>query len=260
MPTAMRVDAVRAGWEFPEYQWLLRESKEGRINLDEYRENIEYIERNLSPFFRNPAFPLSSVMELYIDDKGSNEILEMAFHGLPDYSLNWFRMGQCVRVTLEKLARGQGDKSGIEVIAIDSLMARAGINDSERREILLLLTHAVGNIIENTSKYPMAVQRLDNKLQEIAAKQDRPIMKPNIWINGSFYLLALLAIIASVRVISGQIAPYWIAVVLVGGIFSILTIGVLALRSSDQMSDKSFTANVRLILNSLPIIGRLIGK
>jgi hypothetical protein len=253
-----RVDAVRAGIEFPGYIEMLRLCADASNVAEACSTELKLIRQSLNHVFQNPAFPLEAVEAEYLAGNGSNEVLRKAFHGLPSYVLDWFRVGQVSMVALHERLSGMNDQSDFDLQAVENHLARAGVPQADRAKALITFAQIVslGFLGKNLAS---EFHRFDNQLQSLAAQQDKPIMKPNIWINGSFFLVALLAIIVAIRVLTGQLSPIWIAVVLVGGIVAVIAIGVLALRSNDQITDKTFLEALRMVFRSLPLVGRLVG-
>lgn len=255
MDEVSRVDAVRAGIEFPEYVELMRARVRDPVATERYEAELPVIRSNLDRVFRNPAFALDAAVADYLACEGSNETLRKAFHGLPAFVMDWFRIGQVAIVALRSRIGGVAEPFDMDVKAVDNHLARGGVGERDRERLLARMQMIIAAAGFGRREADL-LHEFDNALQSLAAQQDKPVMKPNIWINGSFFLAALVAIFAAVRVLSGQLAPYWLAIVFVGGIVAISAIGVLALRANDQLTDKSFAQCLKLIFGALPLIGR----
>lgn len=80
-----RLDSVKAGWVFNAYVYE---------HIPPGSPMYAAAETELKKVFLNPAFNLEQVKKKYQEGKGSNEILSIAFHGLEQYVLEWFRVGQ----------------------------------------------------------------------------------------------------------------------------------------------------------------------
>lgn len=234
---------------------MLRLMSEIGPEAERYKPELDILRHNLSLVFRNPTYPLAMVESEYLAGRGSNEVLDKAFYGQPPFVRDWFRVGQVSVVALEGRARGLVDPLGVDLLAIENHLVRGGVPERDRRRLMETF-HGVCAASARSGARVHFFQIFDNQLQQLAAEQDKPIMKPNIWVNGSFFLVALLSIFVAIRVLSGEIAPIWIALVFVGGILAVLTIGILALRANDQFSDKTFLQALGMVLRSLPLIGR----
>ena len=254
-----RLDAVRAGVEFPGFIEVLRRLPDMGAEAEIYTASLAVLRHNLSQVFQNPSYPLDTAAAEYLANRGSNEVLDKAFHGLPAYIRDWFRVGQVAVVALEARSRGIIEPDDVDVMALDNQLTRGGVPESDRRKLIALF-HLVSTAAFTGGDKARLFSQFDNQLQQLAAQQDKPIMKPNIWLNGSFFLVALLSIFVAIRVLSGQLAPIWIAVVFVGGILAVLTIGILALRANEQINDQTFLQSLQMVLQSLPLIGRVVRK
>lgn len=72
------------------------------------------------------------------------------------------------------------------------------------------------------------------------------------WVSGSFYLLALLLVLATLAVIA-NVVPIWILpAVIVGGLLGLSLIGTLQLRQDRRLSEEGFLRLIWLTLRQLP--------
>jgi hypothetical protein len=74
------------------------------------------------------------------------------------------------------------------------------------------------------------------------------------WVSGSFYLLALLLVLATLAVIA-NVVPIWILpAVIVGGLLGLSLIGTLQLRQDRRLSEEGFLRLMWLTLRQLPLV------
>jgi hypothetical protein len=72
------------------------------------------------------------------------------------------------------------------------------------------------------------------------------------WVSGSFYLVAILAIL-SVLLAAGAILPWWVVpLVVVGGVVGVALVGALQLRQDARLSQESFLRLMSVALSHLP--------
>lgn len=77
------------------------------------------------------------------------------------------------------------------------------------------------------------------------------------WVSGSFYLLALVALL-SVLLVAGAVLPIWvIPLVIIGGLVGVSAVGALQLRQDERLSEKGFVELMRMTLAKLPLLMRL---
>jgi hypothetical protein len=245
-----RLDSVKAGWEFPGYVAVLQEL-DARTPADRevMLQGLQPVRRNLERVFRNPTFPLDAAVAEYQAGRGSNEVLDKAFYGLPDYVLLWFRLGQSVIVSAH-------NHHPLGTLIADGHLASLGIEADERHEITAHL-----NAINHS---PMLVGmehlvKVDHLIRSIASREDQRIMKTNPWISGSFWLFSLITVVVVIRVIVGQsLNPWWIPVVITGGLLATILIGILTLRTNQQLKEAAFVQLIGMVLHALPVFGRLV--
>jgi hypothetical protein len=255
-----RLDAVKAGWEFPGYVGALKMMEEAPQNFGtEFAAEVNFLKRNLERVFQNPAFPLSRAVEEYKLGRGSNEVLKTAFFGLPDYIFLWFRVGQTCVSAADQISRagpGRDPSVDLVLVAVSGNLAAAGIPRQKREHILNLIRRLAECHDKTGFEYIEIVRDLDATLLSCAIEEDRKIMRPNPWLAGSFYLFSIISVIVCLRVVAGPLHPIWIPIVVISGILSVTLIGVMTLRTNEQLKDRPFVELVRLVISSLP---RLIG-
>jgi Flp pilus assembly protein TadB len=73
-------------------------------------------------------------------------------------------------------------------------------------------------------------------------------------VSGSFYLLALVAILA-LLLVAGAVLPVWaLPVVVIGGLLGVAVIGALQLRQDERLSQKNFMELMVMTLARLPLL------
>jgi hypothetical protein len=86
-----------------------------------------------------------------------------------------------------------------------------------------------------------------------------PPLRPNIWVNGSFFLILFIVVIVALLAVSNFVS--WLAIpgVIIGAILTFIVVGVLILRSNNQLKDASLRELIDMTLRSLPLI-KTLGK
>ncbi len=82
-----------------------------------------------------------------------------------------------------------------------------------------------------------------------------PVRKSNPWISGSFYLVALLIIMAFLLVVGRVVSVVVIPFVIIGGVVAVAIVGALQLRNDSRLSQKNFIELMALSFRQLPFIG-----
>jgi hypothetical protein len=80
------------------------------------------------------------------------------------------------------------------------------------------------------------------------------------WASGSFYLVAILALILVIRIAFGQISPWWLPVTLLFGILAASVIGAFQLGHDEKLSEAGFLQLMGMVFKNLPLIRLLIPK
>ncbi|MBO8190049.1 hypothetical protein [Streptomyces spirodelae] len=88
------------------------------------------------------------------------------------------------------------------------------------------------------------------------ANQGATAQRRGPWLSGSFYLVAIIAIIVAMIGISRLTSPWAVPIVVVGSLFGIGTIGAMQLRHDDRLSEQRFVELVKLTYLNLPSILR----
>lgn len=86
-----------------------------------------------------------------------------------------------------------------------------------------------------------------------------PSVRPNIWINGSFFLTLFVVVIAALLAVSNFVS--WLAIpsVVIGVILIVIVVGVLTLRGNDQLRDASLVELIEMTFRNLPLI-KMLGR
>ena len=80
------------------------------------------------------------------------------------------------------------------------------------------------------------------------------------WATGSFYLLAVLLLIALLLVVGKTLSVWVLPVIIVGGLLLVTVIGALQLRHDAKLGEKNFIVLMGLVFKQLPLIGKFSGK
>lgn len=93
-------------------------------------------------------------------------------------------------------------------------------------------------------------------LSEVASTTKVSPSRNNVWVNGSFYLVAVLVIFAGIGILANLVAPIVLPVAVVGGVLLVSIIGALQLRNDERLSDASFLELMGVALSRLPSLER----
>jgi internalin A len=85
----------------------------------------------------------------------------------------------------------------------------------------------------------------------------KPAAGSNPWISGSFYLFALVVILAVLMVAGNVLSPWWLPVTILGGLLLVTVVGALQLRNDDKLTDRRFIQLMRLAFHQIPLLGNL---
>lgn len=77
------------------------------------------------------------------------------------------------------------------------------------------------------------------------------------WGSGSFYLLALVVVIASLAAVGKLLAVWILPIMIIGGLLLVTVIGALQMKQDERLSDKTFLSLMTLAFQQLPLLGRL---
>jgi hypothetical protein len=96
--------------------------------------------------------------------------------------------------------------------------------------------------------------------QRSAADSKGPSMPRNPWIPGLFYLFVLLAVLITLRYITGPLGPWILPVLIVGGLLAVSVIGAFTLRNQELLKEKNFLELMFVALRYLPVVGTLLNR
>lgn len=145
-----------------------------------------------------------------------------------------------------------------QMVEVRSLLDDSGLSrqEGEQRE--------AGSVVFNGPIASIVIQQPKEATIE-SNSEGRPVMEKrtsisvkSAWANGSFYLVAFLALISVIGYFAGQLPVYSIAIVLVAGSFGVLLVGALQLRQDERLSETGFLDLARMVLKQLPLLGNLL--
>jgi len=101
-----------------------------------------------------------------------------------------------------------------------------------------------------------ALSEFQKLTQQIATAHDIAAgkIRSNAWVNGSFYLVAMLAIIALLAGVATTIKLVLVPIIIVGGLLAVTTIGAFQLTNDGTLSQENFLSLMRLTFEQLPIL------
>ena len=85
-------------------------------------------------------------------------------------------------------------------------------------------------------------------------KTKAPTPVNNAWVNGSFYLVAVVVVLALIAYISKQIAWYALPIVLIAGLLLVGVVGALQLKNDKLLKDESFVQLMIETYKRLPLL------
>jgi len=77
------------------------------------------------------------------------------------------------------------------------------------------------------------------------------------WIPGMFYLFVLIAVMLTVRFVTGPLGPWLLPVLIVGALLAVAVIGAFTLRNQQLLKEKNFIQLMVVSLQYLPLIRNL---
>ena len=80
------------------------------------------------------------------------------------------------------------------------------------------------------------------------------------WLSGSFYLAAIVVLVALFLVVAQIASPWLFPLVVIAGILALSVVGALQLRQDSNLSETSFIKLMALALRQLPLIRRDSGR
>ncbi|MEY2563641.1 MAG: hypothetical protein QOH88_1834 [Verrucomicrobiota bacterium] len=99
-------------------------------------------------------------------------------------------------------------------------------------------------------------------IEEHTMKPDKSteVRASNPWISGSFYLLLLVVVFAVLLAASRILSPWWLPLLILGGLLLISVVGALQLRNDDRLTDASFVKLIQLAFKQIPFLGKLASR
>ncbi len=82
----------------------------------------------------------------------------------------------------------------------------------------------------------------------------------NPWIPGLFYLFVLVAVLLTLRFITGPLVPVVLPLLIVGGLLAVAIVGAFTLRNQELLKEKTFLELMIVSLSYLPVVGSLLSR
>ena len=108
-------------------------------------------------------------------------------------------------------------------------------------------------ILSDEASVASSAQDLQKRMVSAMPKAP-PTRAPNPWISGSFYLFALLAVLATLLTAARILPVPVLPVVIIGGILGVMVVGAFQLKNDDRLKDEPFVRLMVLTLQSLPLL------
>jgi internalin A len=105
----------------------------------------------------------------------------------------------------------------------------------------------------------LMIGHVDNFYNESAmrpSKSTSPSVN-NPWIAGSFYLFTAVVLIFLLMVAGKVLSPWWLPVLILGGLLLITVIGALQLKNDERIKEQSFLKLMKLTFQQIPFLGKL---
>jgi hypothetical protein len=114
------------------------------------------------------------------------------------------------------------------------------------------------SVMKQVNTYEDALREAQDLAQQLAAANKTAaaatMLRHNAWVNGSFYLVAMLSVLALLAAISTVVKLVLLPVLIIGGILAVTVIGALQLRNDDQLSQENFISLMGLTFRELPLV------
>jgi hypothetical protein len=110
-----------------------------------------------------------------------------------------------------------------------------------------------GTTIEVQGENASEVEEVSRKLTQDAHER-YAARRVGPWVSGSFYLLALLLVLAMLAIIANVVALWVLPAVIIGGLIGPSVVGALQLRHDEGLSEQGFLKLMGLTLRQLPLI------
>ncbi|MBI5684947.1 MAG: hypothetical protein HZC54_07690 [Verrucomicrobia bacterium] len=96
----------------------------------------------------------------------------------------------------------------------------------------------------------------------IPAKQQKENGMPTVnpWRSGSFYLFAIVVIMAVLAVMGEMLNAWILPLLILGGVLLVTIIGAFQLRNDRNIEEKNFLTLMKLAFQKMPLLGKLLSK
>jgi internalin A len=101
------------------------------------------------------------------------------------------------------------------------------------------------------------VDRLYIENKPLIQEKTMKVRSNNPWVSGSFYLLVVIVVFAVLLAVGRLLSPWWLPVLIVGGLLLVTVVGAFQLKNDDKLADASFLKLLQLAFKQLPLIGRV---
>ena len=105
------------------------------------------------------------------------------------------------------------------------------------------------------------IGRVDHFYNEPAMRPSKSTTPPanNPWISGSFYLFTAVVVFALLMAAGKVLSPWWLPVLILGGLLLITVIGALQLKNDERIEEQSFLKLMKMAFQQIPFLGKLAG-
>ena len=117
-------------------------------------------------------------------------------------------------------------------------------------------TEAVEQTIHVQGHSAADVERVTARVLADLAHPKEVTVRHNPWVSGSFYLVALLSLLALLLAVAQVVSILLFPLVVIGGLVAVAIVGALQLRNDAKLSQKGFLELMALSFRQLPFIGR----
>lgn len=142
-------------------------------------------------------------------------------------------------------------------------LLKAGVPKSDVSRIAELVRLRFGGSLD---KKATVITTVLDELREEATRQDEQpvshgaaIQSRNPWISGSFYLVSIIVLLACISTVAYSLPLIALPIILLGGVLLVITVGVLQLRSDQNLREETFASLIIEVLKRLPLLGKLRG-
>jgi ABC-type multidrug transport system fused ATPase/permease subunit len=150
------------------------------------------------------------------------------------------------------------DRDEPEIVEVASGLRRDIVNlstqlDIERALIEQILSHEELMLSRDT------LRNLDLISKDLPKPLPEP-QRPSIWVNGSFYLVAILTIIAAVGVLGANVPIIVLPILVVGGLLFVIVLAWVQLAHEGVLETADLTTIIVEILRTLPVVRLFAGR